>query len=285
VILTPLALALAVLLHAQAIPANPAIPALAVSANSAGLAFTDITAGCGLDCTLTSGATPSTQILEVKGGGLALIDFDNDGDLDVFVPNGATLADPEHGPGARMFRNDGAMHFSDVTASSAIKHNRWSFGVTVGDVDADGFDDIFIACFGPDVLLRNKGDGTFEDITQRAGVADPRWGTSAAFADLDRLCVRHQPVHDRLAVAHVVFLDLRAVADPAQLHERIARVAFVFSANNLGLMFGRDHPAFSDLRRADEVQRDKVRARFFERGVLLLERQLWLAVQMIRNAA
>jgi len=168
VILTPLSLALAVLLHAQAIPAIPAIPVLAVSANSAGLAFTDITAGCGLECTLTSGTTPSTQILEVKGGGLALIDFDNDGDLDVFVPNGATLADPEHGPGARMFRNDGAMHFSDVTASSAIKHHRWSFGVTVGDVDADGFDDIFIACFGPDVLLRNKGNGTFEDITARS---------------------------------------------------------------------------------------------------------------------
>ena len=193
-ILTPLALAFAVLLHAQAIPAIPAlaaipaiaaIPALAVSANSTNLAFTDITAGCGLDCTPTSGATPSTQILEVKGGGLALIDFDNDGDLDVFVPNGATLTDPEHGPGARMFRNDGAMHFTDVTASSAIKHNRWSFGVTVGDVDADGFDDIFIACFGPDVLLRNKGNGTFEDITARSGIHDDRWGTSAAFADLD----------------------------------------------------------------------------------------------------
>jgi hypothetical protein len=147
--------------------------------------FTDVTAESGIAFTLTSGATPSTQILEVKGGGLALIDFDNDGDLDLFAPNGATLADPERGPGARLFRNDGALRFTDVTAASRIAHTRWSFGAAVGDIDADGFDDIFICCFGPNVMLRNRGDGTFEDITARAGVGDPNWATSAAFADLD----------------------------------------------------------------------------------------------------
>jgi hypothetical protein len=150
------------------------------------LRFTDVTADSGFSGILTSGGTPSREVLEVKGGGLALIDFDNDGDLDLFVPNGATLADTERGPGARLWRNDGALRFTDVTAASGIAHRRWSFGASVGDVDGDGFDDIFIACHGPDVLLRNKGDGTFEDITARAGVGDPRWGTSAAFADLDR---------------------------------------------------------------------------------------------------
>ncbi|MFM2164194.1 MAG: hypothetical protein RL325_631, partial [Planctomycetota bacterium] len=80
----------------------------------------------------------------------------------------------------------GALRFTDVTAASGIALARWSFGAAVGDVDGDGWDDIFVACFGPDVLLRNKRDGTFEDITARAGVGDPRWGTSAAFADLDR---------------------------------------------------------------------------------------------------
>lgn len=147
--------------------------------------FTDVTAASGIAMTLTSGGTPSRQILEVKGGGLALIDFDGDGDLDLFVPNGATLDDPEHGPGARLFRNDGAMRFTDVTEASGIRHTRWSFGATVGDIDADGHQDIFICCFGPNVLLRNRGDGSFEDVTDRAGVGDPSWSTSAAFADLD----------------------------------------------------------------------------------------------------
>ena len=152
---------------------------------SSNLRFSDVTATSGVHFTPTSGGTPSTQILEVKGGGLALIDYDNDDDLDIFVPNGATLADPTQGPGARLFRNDGAMTFTDVTALSGITHRGWSFGATVGDVDADGFDDIFIACYGADVLLRNKGDGAFEDITQRSGIHDDRWSTSAAFADLD----------------------------------------------------------------------------------------------------
>jgi hypothetical protein len=168
-------------------PLAPAIAlaAFAIDPPAASIRFTDVTAQSGLAMTPTSGATPPTVVLEVKGGGLGLIDFDSDGDLDLFVPNGATLADPEAGPGARLFRNDGGLRFSDVTEASGIRHRRWSFGCTVGDVDADGHDDIFIACHGPDVLLRNKGNGTFDDISARAGVADPRWGTSAAFADLD----------------------------------------------------------------------------------------------------
>ena len=176
---------------AVAAPPPTAPAATAPSGTTAGatdggaIRFTDVTAQSGIALTLTSGATPSTNVLEVKGGGLALIDFDNDGDLDLFVPNGATLADPEHGPGARLFRNDGALRFTDVTAASGIAHRRWSFGAAVGDVDGDGFDDLYIACFGPDALLRNRGDGTFEDITAASGLGDPRWGTSAAFADLD----------------------------------------------------------------------------------------------------
>lgn len=154
-------------------------------AAAAAIRFTDVTRATGIDFATTSGRSPSTSILEVKGGGLALLDFDGDGDLDIFVPNGATLDDPERGPGARLYRNDGALRFTDVTAAARIAHRRWSFGAAVGDVDADGHDDVFIACFGPDVLLRNRGDGTFEDATAAAGLGDPRWGTSAAFADLD----------------------------------------------------------------------------------------------------
>ena len=135
--------------------------------------------------TTVSGTLPSSQILEVKGGGLALIDFDADGDRDLLVPNGATLGATERGPGARLFRNDGNLTFTDVTRESELTHRRWSFGVAVGDIDGDGYEDLFIACFGPDVLLRNRGNGTFEDISEASGVNDDGWSTSAAFADID----------------------------------------------------------------------------------------------------
>jgi hypothetical protein len=133
----------------------------------------------------TCGRSLPTQILEVKGGGLALLDYDDDGDLDVFVPNGATLDAPGNGPGARLFENDGRMRFSDVTARSGIRFRGWGMGVAVGDVDGNGFDDIYVAAYGPDVLLLNDGKRHFSDATLGAGLGDPRWGTSAAFGDID----------------------------------------------------------------------------------------------------
>ncbi|MCA9284174.1 MAG: CRTAC1 family protein [Phycisphaerales bacterium] len=154
-------------------------------ATQAAIHLTDVTADSGLDAVMTSGSLPSQQILEVKGGGLALIDFDNDGDFDLFMPNGASLADPEGGPGARLFENLGGLRFRDVTAASGIAHHRWSYGTATGDVDGDGRDDLFIACFGPDVLLRNLGDGRFEDISERAGIGGAGWSTGAAFGDVD----------------------------------------------------------------------------------------------------
>ena len=142
-------------------------------------------ASTGLDLVLTSGGTPSREILEVKGCGLALIDFDSDGDLDIFAPNGATLAAPEEGPGCRMFENRGELKFVDATVRLGLGLRRWSFGVAVGDYDGDGHDDLFIACYGPNVLLRNKAGGGFEDVSEAAGIADGGWGTGCAFADTD----------------------------------------------------------------------------------------------------
>jgi hypothetical protein len=149
-----------------------------------GIRFTDATAGSGLEFTTTSGVVPSTQILEVKGGGVALIDHDEDGDLDVFVPNGATLDEPERGPGCRLFANRGALVFRDATAAARLTFRRWGIGVAVGDADSDGHDDLHVTCYGPNALLRSA-NGRFEDVSERAAVAGNEWSAASAFGDLD----------------------------------------------------------------------------------------------------
>ncbi len=161
---------------APAVPASPPATELRFATLDA--------AATGLDVVMTSGEDPSTEILEVNGGGLALIDHDRDGDLDLFVANGATLADPEHGPGSRLYENVGAMRFRDATADAGLSLRRWAMGAAVGDYDGDGWDDLYVTCYGPNVLLRND-HGRLVDVTAAAGVGDPRWGTSAAFGDLD----------------------------------------------------------------------------------------------------
>jgi hypothetical protein len=162
-------------------------PAGTRSASAAALPlhFTDVTKESGVDMVITSGRSPSTQILEVKGGGIALIDYNNDGRLDIFVPNGAYLDAPDRGPGCRLYENLGGMRFKDVTREAELDFHGWGMGVAVGDVDGDGYDDIYIACYGPDVLLKNTGHGTFVDATKESGLGDPRWSTGCAFADLD----------------------------------------------------------------------------------------------------
>jgi len=148
----------------------------------------DITNSSGIELSSTSGTLPSREILEVNGGGLALLDYDSDGDLDLFVANGATLADPEHGPGSRLYENissESGILFKDVTPGSGIRISRWAMGAAAGDHDGDGQVDLYVTCYGPNILLRNLGDGTFEDATEQAGVGTTGWSTSAAFGDLD----------------------------------------------------------------------------------------------------
>ena len=147
-------------------------------------AFAEVGRSSGLDLDLTAGGEQPGQILEVKGGGLALVDFDGDGDHDLFAPNGATLAAPAEGPGARLFENRGDLFFRDATVDAGLEFRRWGMGVSVGDVDGDGWDDLFVACFGPDALLHNRG-GRFEERGAAAGLGDEGWGTGSALGDLD----------------------------------------------------------------------------------------------------
>ncbi|MBK6939287.1 MAG: CRTAC1 family protein [Planctomycetes bacterium] len=146
--------------------------------------FLDVSASSGIAFSTTSGVTPSTQLLEVKSGGLAVIDYDADGDDDVFVPNGATLASPNAGPGCRLFRNDGGMRFSDVTKDAGLSFDRFGMGAAVADVDGNGFDDLYVTAFGKDALWMNRG-GRFEETTEAAGLADDAWSVAASFGDLD----------------------------------------------------------------------------------------------------
>jgi hypothetical protein len=120
------------------------------------------------------------------GPGAALFDYDGDGDLDAFLPQGDGAS--------RLFRNDltaaaggaGTLRFTDVTDRAGIALRAYGMGNAVGDYDNDADLDLFVTSFGPDTLYRNNGDGTFTDVTREAGVSDPLWSTSAAFLDYDR---------------------------------------------------------------------------------------------------
>lgn len=152
--------------------------------------FQDVTPGSGLDrFRHRSGSAEKRYILEVPSGGVALLDYDNDGWLDIYLVNGSTfeaLAGKEPPPRAALFRNNGDGTFSDVTARAGVANERWGFGAVSCDFDNDGWPDLYVTNFGPDRLYRNRGDGTFVDVAPQAGVALSAWTTAAAFGDFNR---------------------------------------------------------------------------------------------------
>jgi hypothetical protein len=163
----------------ETLPIAPIRPA------SASVAFEDVHASLGVEFQYDTGANGRAFMVESTGGGGGWIDYDRDGWCDVYLVQGGNPTEsPTHPAGDRIFRNlDG--RFIDVTDATARVDREYGQGLAVGDFDDDGFDDVFVANVGPDVLLRNMGDGTFADVTDEAGMADPRWGSSAAWSDLD----------------------------------------------------------------------------------------------------
>ena len=163
------------------------------------LPFADVAKQTGLDFWHFSGATGDFLLPELMGSGAALIDYDNDGDLDVFLiqgsptyPQGTPLVPIPAGwkPGNRLFRNNlhetGKLSFTDVTESSGLGLADKGLGVAAGDYDNDGYVDLYVTNYGHNVLYHNNGNGTFTDVTATAGVASSGWSTSAAFIDYDK---------------------------------------------------------------------------------------------------
>lgn len=156
--------------------------------------FVEAGPGTGLEFTHVNGASGQYYMAEQLGAGAALFDYDNDGDLDVFLLQGGPLspsgAAAAPGVTSRLFRNDldaqGRLRFTDVTEAAGVGWREYGMGAAVGDYDNDGDLDLFLTSFGPDALFRNNGDGTFSDVTAQAGTTDPFWSTSASFVDYDR---------------------------------------------------------------------------------------------------
>lgn len=127
-------------------------------------------------------------ILESMGCGAAFLDYDNDGWLDILVLTGRRIESTPKEAVIRLYRNNRDGSFTDVTAKSGLGRSVWASGITVGDYDNDGFDDLFITCWGQNILFHNNGDGTFTEVTRQAGLlqTSPRFATGCTWVDYDR---------------------------------------------------------------------------------------------------
>jgi hypothetical protein len=161
--------------------------------------FEDVSKQAGIDFWQYSGATGEMLLPEMVGSGVALVDYDNDGDMDVYLvqgypsaPQGKPLVPVPSNwkPGNRLFRNNlketGKLTFTDVTESAGVGYADKGMGVAAGDYDNDGNVDLYVTNYGHNVLYHNNGNGTFTDVTASAGVASSGWSTSAAFIDYDK---------------------------------------------------------------------------------------------------
>ncbi len=174
---SPLALLIPAIVAAANQPARPAAKA----------AIRDVTRETGI--TFQHHAAPEKKyIVESMSGGVATFDFDNDGLLDIYFVNSLTVETAKDPKAARseLYRNIGNWKFADVTDKAGVGHPGWGMGVCAADVDADGWQDLYVTAIGGSRLYRNNHDGTFIDATDRAGVRVGGWSAGCAFGDYDR---------------------------------------------------------------------------------------------------
>ena len=135
-----------------------------------------------------AGTAAKRLILEAKGPGVCLIDYDNDGWLDIYLVNGSTyeaLDGKEPAPHAALFHNNHDGTFTDVSAKAGVSNDRWGYGCAVGDFNNDGWPDLYVTNYGENRLYRNNHDGTFTDVAEKAGVTTGGWSAGATFGDYD----------------------------------------------------------------------------------------------------
>jgi enediyne biosynthesis protein E4 len=175
--------------------------------------FTDVAKRAGLTSpVIYGGEHQKNYILETIGCGVAFLDYDNDGWLDIFVLCGTRInAVPLHSTN-RLYKNNRDGTFTDVTTEAGLIRTGWASAVSVGDYNNDGFEDLFVTYYGENVLYRNNGDGTFTDVTKRAGLGQSSrlWGSGCTFVDYDR------DGHLDLFIANYLDLDLNTVPKPGQ---------------------------------------------------------------------
>ncbi len=160
------------------------------SPTDGGVRFVDAAADVGIDFSYFNGTTATdglVHILQATGGGVAVIDYDEDGWPDLyFIQSGPFPFQPGQTQYTnRLFRNRGDGRFEDVSAATGLADANYGQGVAVGDYNSDGFPDLYVANFGGNRLYENLGDGHFRDVTEQAGAAGDRWTTSCVMADLD----------------------------------------------------------------------------------------------------
>ena len=153
--------------------------------------FTDVAAHAGLTAPVIYGGVDKKEyIIETVGCGVAFLDFDNDGWLDIFILSGTRLHEAPRTATNRLYKNNRDGTFTDVTAKAGLMRTGWASAVTIGDYNNDGFEDLFITYYGDQALYRNNGDGTFTDVTVQAGLQAPppasQWFSGCTFVDYDR---------------------------------------------------------------------------------------------------
>ena len=154
----------------------------------------DITEAAGISWRHSIGDDSLSNIVESTGAGCAFLDYDGDGDLDLYLVNGRFHPELSHARGRRLagrltnalYRNNGDGTFTDVTKAAGVGDRGYGMAAVAADYDNDGDTDLFVTNYGRDTLFRNDGDGTFSDVTDAAGVGDTRWTVGATFFDYDR---------------------------------------------------------------------------------------------------